>query len=120
MFLSVSRSRHQMANTVATVVAIVVVVAGYLYYRSMVSQDQRIQAVLDGLKSLEQENPIVGSPKVATCFEATMDYFVDSVGLLEALKLEPPQEAIPHDVVKTEKELLETFAFFFNHSAASS
>ena len=107
-------------NTVATALAIVVVVAGYLYYRNMASQDQRIQAVLDGLKSLEQENPVAGSPKVATCFEATMDYFVDSVGLLESLKLEPPREAIPHDVVKTEKELLETFAFFFNHSAASS
>ena len=109
-----------MANTVATAVAIVVVVTGYLYYRHVTSQDQRIRAVLDGLKSLEQENPVVGSPKVATSFAATVDYFVDSLELLEALKLEPPHEAIPHDVVKTKKELLETFAFFFNHSAASS
>ena len=51
-----------MANIVATAVAIVVVVAGYPYYRNMASQDQRIRAVLDGLKSLEQENPVVGSP----------------------------------------------------------
>ena len=118
--LSRFERREQMANTVATAVAIVVVVTGYLYYRHVTSQDQRIRAVLDGLKSLEQENPVVGSPKVATCFAATVDYFVDSLALLEALELEPPCEAIPHDVVKTEKELLETFAFFFNHSAASA
>jgi len=36
------------------------------------------------------------------------------------MQLEPPEEAKPHDIVNTEKELLETFAFFFNHSAASS
>ena len=109
-----------MANIVATTVAIVVVVTAYLYYRHVTSQDSRILAVLDGLKSLERENRVQGSPKVATSFEATVDYVVDSLELLEALKLEPPEEAKPHDIVKTEKELLETFAFFFNHSAASS
>lgn len=109
-----------MANIVATTVAIIVVVAAYLYYRHVTSQDQRILAVLKGLQSSEQENPVHGSPKVATCFEATVDYFVDSLELLEVMKLEPPDEAKPHDVVKTEKEFLETFAFFFNHSAASS
>lgn len=109
-----------MANIVATTVAIIVVVAAYLYYRHVTSLDRRILAVLDGLEYLEQENPVQGSPKVASCFEATVDYFVDSLELLEAMKLEPPDEAKPHDVVKTEKEFLETFAFFFNHSAASS
>ena len=109
-----------MANIVATTVAIMVVMAAYLCFRQVTSQDSRILAVLDGLKSLERENRVEGSPKVATCFGATMDYFVDSLELLEALKLEPPEEAKPHDIVKTEKDLLETFAFFFNHSAASS
>lgn len=109
-----------MANIVATTVAIIVAVVAYLYYRHVTSQDRRILQVLDGLKSLEHENPVDGSPKVATCFEATVDYFVDSLELIEALELEPPDEAKPHDVIKTEKEFLETFAFFFNHSAASS
>ena len=61
-----------------------------------------------------------GTPKVAVGFEATIDYIVDSLELLEALNLEPPEEAKPRDILKTEKEFLETFAFFFNHSAASS
>ena len=109
-----------MANIVATTVAIIIAVAAYLYYKHVTSQDRRILQVLDGLKSLEHENPVDGSPKVATCFAATVDYFVDSLELIEALELEPPDEAKPHDVIKTEKEFLETFAFFFNHSAASS
>lgn len=109
-----------MANVVATTIAIAVVVAAYFYYRHVTSHDGRILTVLEGLKSLERENPVHGKPKVATSFEANVDYFVDSIELLEALNLEPPEEAKPHDIVRTEKEFLEAFAFFFNHSAASS
>ena len=94
--------------------------AAYFYYKHVTSQDQRILAVLDGLKAIERENPLEGSRKVAAGFEATIDYIVDSLELLEAMELEAPEEAKPHDIVKTEKEFLETFAFFFNHSAASS
>ena len=71
-------------------------------------------------RHLERENPVHGKPKVATSFEANVDYFVDSLELFEALNLEPPEQAKPHDILRTEKEFLETFAFFFNHSAASS
>lgn len=109
-----------MANIVTTTLAILVGLAAYLYYNHVTSQDKRILSVLDGLMNIERQNPLQGTPKVASGFEATMDYFVDSLELLEAMQLDPPEEAKPHDVVKTEKELLETFAFFFNHSAASS
>ena len=109
-----------MANTVATTLTILVVVAAYLYYKHLTSQDKRIRAVLDGLKTIERENPLKGTPKVASGFEANVDYFVDSLDLLEEMELQPPDEAKPHDIVKSEKEFLETFAFFFNHSAASS
>ena len=109
-----------MANTVTTVLTILVVVGAYLYYKHITSKDKRVLAVLDGLISIERENPLRGTPKVACGFESTMDYFIDSLELLEEMELDPPDEAKPHDVVKNEKELLETFAFFFNHSAASS
>lgn len=109
-----------MANILATIIAIAAVVAAYFYYRHVTSHDVRIVAVLEGLKTLERENPVHGKPKVATSFEANVDYFVDSLELFEALNLEPPEQAKPHDILRTEKEFLETFAFFFNHSAASS
>ena len=109
-----------MSNIVSTTLTILVVVAAYLYYKHVTSQDKRIAAVLDGLKTIERQTPLQGTPKVASGFEANVDYFVDSLELLEAMELEPPEEAKPHDIVNTEKEFLETFAFFFNHSAASS
>ena len=109
-----------MANKVASTIAILVVFGAYLYYKRVTHQDKRVLAVLDGLMSIEQENPLLGTPKVASSFEATIDYVVDSVQLLRSMRLDPPEEAKPHDVVKSERELLETFAFFFNHSAASS
>ena len=109
-----------MANTVTGILTILVVAGAYLYYKHITSQEKRVLAVLDGLIAIERGNPLQGTPKVACGFESTMDYFIDSLELLEAMELDPPDEAKPHDVVKNEKELLETFAFFFNHSAASS
>lgn len=109
-----------MANKLAITIAILVVVGAYLYYERVTHQDKHVLAVLDGLMSVERENPLLGTPRVASSFEVTIDYIVDSVQLLRSMRLDPPEEAKPHDVVKSEKELLETFAFFFNHSAASS
>ena len=109
-----------MANKLAITIAILVVVGAYLYYERVTHQDKHVLAVLDGLMSVERENPLQGTPRVASSFEVTIDYIVDSVQLLRSMRLDPPEEAKPHDVVKSEKELLETFAFFFNHSAASS
>ena len=109
-----------MANLVTIILTLLAVVAAYLCFKNVTRQDQRILAVLDGLKSVELQTPLEGTPKIATGFEANVDYFVDSLELLEAMELEPPEEAKPHDIVKTEKEFLETFAFFFKHSAASS
>ncbi|XP_068762232.1 ADP-dependent glucokinase-like [Montipora capricornis] len=109
-----------MANVLASTLSILVVIAAYLYYKHVTSQDKRVLTVLDGLMFIERQNPLQGTPKVASSFEATIDYYVDSLELLGTMRLEPPEEAKPHDIVKTERDLLETFAFFFNHSAASS
>jgi len=109
-----------MANILATILTITVLAAANLYFKKERKQDERIVAVLDGLKSIERQTTLEGTPKIAAGFEANVDYFVDSLDLLGAMQLEPPEEAKPHDIVNTEKELLETFAFFFNHSAASS
>ena len=115
-----SRTREKMANVLASTLSILVVIAAYLYYKHVTSQDKRVLTVLDGLMFIERQNPLQGTPKVASSFEATIDYYVDSLELLGTMRLEPPEEAKPHDIVKTERDLLETFAFFFNHSAASS
>ena len=114
-----------MAITMTGILTILVIAGAYLYYKHTTSQEKgdqekRVLAVLDGLIAIERENPLQGTPKVACGFASNMDYFIDSLELLEAMELNPPDKAKPHDVVKNEKELLETFAFFFNHSAASS
>ena len=109
-----------MPSTFGVTVAILVTLGSYLYYKHVTNQDERIAQVLNGLKTLESGTPLEGSPKVACGFESTIDYFVDFLKLFEAMNFEPPDEARPHDFLKSEQELLETFAFFFNHSAASS
>ena len=106
-------------SIVATTLTVAFVTA-FLYSNNATSQYKRVLAVLDGLKLVEQENPLKGTPKVACGFEANVDYFVDSLDLFKAMNLKPPKEAKAHNILTSEKEFLETFAFFFQHSAASS
>lgn len=108
-----------MANVLSGLITVVVSVAAYLYYKHT-SEQKRIEAVLDGLKLTEKEAPLEGTPRVAVGFEATIDYIVDALELFEVMNLEPPEKAKPHDILRNEGEFMETFAFFFNHSAASS
>lgn len=100
------------------VVAILAFLAAHYYYRY--SNEKYVDDVLQGLLSLERREPLKGTPKVATCFEATLDVFVDALDLLHAVGIEPPKKAEAVNMISSEKELAETFAYFFKHSAASS
>lgn len=103
---------------VGVLVLIAALLAGY-YYRKM-SHEKHLRSILDGMLALERNHTVTHSPVAALAFESTMDIFVDSFELLKALGIEPPQKAFSHEVIDSETALAETFAYFFEHSVASS
>ena len=54
---------------------------------------------------------------VAVGYGACLDIFVDASDLIR--QEEPPQVPRHASQLKTKKDLLETFAYFFNHGAAA-
>ena len=68
---------------------------------------------------LKQEQKAIVSPNVlvAVGYGACLDIFVDAADLLGEEK--QPNEPNHADEIKTKKDLLETFAYFFSHGAAA-
>lgn len=101
------------------VVVLIAVLSGF-YYRNIASNERHLRSILNGMLSLERKVKVTNSPVAAVAFEATLDIFVESLDLLKSLGIEPPQRAYPHEVIDSETALAETFAYFFEHSVASS
>ena len=78
---------------------------------------ERIDNVLKSL--LKQEQKAIVSPNVlvAVGYGACLDIFVNAADLLGEEK--QPNEPNHADEIKTKKDLLETFAYFFSHGAAA-
>ena len=68
---------------------------------------------------LKQEQKAIVSPNVvvAVGYGACLDIFVDASDLLG--NETPPQSPNHASEIKTKKDLLETFAYFFSHGAAA-
>lgn len=103
---------------VGFVVLAIAVIAGF-YYRN-ITNERHLRSILNGMLALEKQVKVTEAPVAAIAFEATLDIFVESLDLLKALGIEPPQRAQPHEVIDSELALAETFAYFFEHSVASS
>lgn len=100
-------------------VLVAAIFAGY-YYRNITIQERHLRSILNGMLALEKKVKVTHSPVATLAFEATLDVFVESLDLLKALGIEPPKRAHPHEVIDSELALAETFAYFFEHSVASS
>ncbi|XP_069464028.1 ADP-dependent glucokinase-like [Ambystoma mexicanum] len=94
-----------------------------LWYRP--EQDHDLQSRLDTVLSslLRAEGKVaLGSlppPRVAIGFGGCLDIIVDGVELLDEAGIEPSHNPIHHDFIQTEKQLAESFAYFFPPGAAS-
>ncbi|KXJ19900.1 ADP-dependent glucokinase [Exaiptasia diaphana] len=106
-------------GVVGFLVVLIAVLTGF-YYRNIVNNERHLRSILNGMLSLERKVKVTNSPVAAVAFEATLDIFVESLDLLKSLGIDPPQRAYPHEVIDSEMALAETFAYFFEHSVASS
>ena len=96
----------------------VVVVIAAIYYRKIDDNLQnRLIAVQHGLEKLETRHPISARPKVAIGYGACTDVFVDAKNLLNYS--EDVGQPRHFDEIKTEDELLMSFAYYFRHGAAA-
>ena len=104
-------------SVTAFIVGLGAILAVYYYHHV---QDAYLRKVLKGMLSLEANTLLEKPPKIATSFEATIDIVVNSLELFESIGLSPPEKAVAHDVVASEQEMAETFAYFFLRGAGSS
>ena len=78
---------------------------------------KRIDNVLKSLLKQEQKANVSPNVLVAVGYGACVDIFVDAADLLG--QETPPQVPRHASEIKTKNDLLETFAYFFNHGAAA-
>ena len=88
------------------------------------SQKNHFQADLDRiLNSLLREESFRKvhhhNHRVAIGFGSSVDVFVDGVELLKKLDISPPSLPVHHDVIASDEDLAESFAYFFQYGAAA-
>lgn len=105
-----------------TALSLLIVLVAF-WYRQPV--DQSLQSRLDMvLSSLLRAESKVGMdryprPRVAIGFGGCLDIIVDGVNLLNKAGIEPSRRPFHHNYINSEKQLAESFAYFFPPGAAS-
>ncbi|XP_015587961.1 ADP-dependent glucokinase [Cephus cinctus] len=101
-----------------TLLTVLVVLVGIYYRNSENPLQKRLAAVLEGLQKVESsnhENSI--KPKVAVGYGICTDVFIDAKHLLRySSKVGKPEH---FDEIRTDTELLKSFAYYFRHGAAA-
>ena len=81
--------------------------------------EANLARILRGLLQ-EEEFPLRNQQnKVAIGFGSCVDIVTDGVELVQRLGIPPPKTPLHHNIISTQKELAETFAFFFERGSAS-
>lgn len=99
---------------------IICVIVAYIYKRHSeeVVLQERLRNVLIGLLQAEKK-ALVQPKKVAVGFGGCEDIITDGLELLKLLNFSAPEMAIHQDSVHNEFELMQLFAYFFQHGAAA-
>lgn len=94
-----------------------VVLVAFYYKRTDEDLKNRLTSILNGLEKLETKHTISAKPKVAIGYGACTDVFIDAKYLLHySPSIGEPEH---FNEIKTEKELLKSFAYYFRHGAAA-
>ena len=109
-----------MANWVqiSSFLPLLIIIIAYIYVKNK-NEDDYLERVLKGLIKEERSVNISKDLRVAVGFGSCMDIIVDGLDLLEKLGFQPPDEAAHHDLIGSEQELRETFAYFMREGAAA-
>lgn len=83
------------------------------------AQTSDLHSILRSLLREESFQAVNKENRVAIGFGSCMDYFVNGIQAVEALNLQPPSSPHHHDVITSNKDLSEAFAFHFNHGGAA-
>ncbi|KAJ8290596.1 hypothetical protein GJAV_G00015050 [Gymnothorax javanicus] len=106
-----------------TVASLVVVVLAY-WFRTPVQDarlDDRLDNVLSSLLRAERKAGIdrFTRPRVAIGFGGCVDLIVDGVALFNQIGLQPSSQPLHHDYIENDKQLAQSFSYFFPPGAAS-
>lgn len=75
--------------------------------------------ILHGLLK-EEEFPLRNQEnRVAIGFGSCIDIFADGLETLERAGIAPPETPLHHNILSSQEQLAETFAFFFERGSAS-
>ena len=109
-----------MANWVqiSSFLPLLIIIIAYIYVKNK-NEDDYLERVLKGLIKEERSVNISEDLRVAVGFGSCMDIIVDGLDLLEKLGFQPPDEAAHHDLIGSEQELREAFAYFMREGAAA-
>lgn len=89
-----------------------------VHHRGQTNAD--LSRVLDGLLREETFRRVSHEKhRVAIGFGSCVDVISDGLEVLRALNIDPPESPAHHDVVSSERELAEGFAYFFQYGAAA-
>ena len=104
--------------TLSAVVLVLTVIVAVYYNRQ---QERELDTILKALLRAEAKAVLAGPrrPRVAVGLGACLDVRVDALRLFRAIGYDSPSRARHHDVMTSEKDVRETFAYFFQASAAS-
>lgn len=105
------------AERIAFVSAVVVFLAYFASRKQPPTSN--LDSVLRALLREEKFRTVKGENRVAVGFGSCIDYFSNTLELVEALELQPPELPHHHDVISSSKDLAESLAFHFGHGGAA-
>ncbi|XP_012258006.2 ADP-dependent glucokinase [Athalia rosae] len=102
---------------VGTLLSVLAFLVGIYYRESENLLQKRLTAVLEGLEEVETKHVGSGRPRVAIGYGICTDVYIDAKYLITYSKDVGDPEHF--DEIKSEDELLKSFAYYFRHGAAA-
>lgn len=114
------QSKRLSSTVLAILLSILILAAAYYiqFIRSYKPIEKRLEDTLNSLLKIERDAQVNVDAKIAIGYGACLDYIVPSRCLI-LNKRNPPTKAYHHVSVDDDNELLEVFAYYFNHGAAA-
>ena len=108
---------------IGSVISFLLVLAAIIYQRRStyeVSDQEKLEKILNALLKIERKNPLEGSPRAAIGYGGCLDVLVNATDILKCdtwdwNRVKPSH----HDTIRSYLEFQETFLYFFQHGAAA-
>lgn len=89
----------------------------FVYAKRRVFGDERLDPIIDGFLDIEEGTAVNPDSRIALGFGACTDLIVDGLKVFQ--KSKAPKKSHPHLNIQTMDQMLELFAYYFEHGAAS-